>query len=275
MLDYPRKTFKFDIYLPMYKAVKALPFGNKLGIVSLTTTALLGRMSTVDSATGTIHIEGTEAVELPDYVFDVDVKSRMYEGFPPDTDEVISYNLYLPWEADLWYVNQGKLNLSIAMYKNLYNLYYPEPQKGKYISNWFSNFKDMSVPIRTSDGTEYFTVENYYQAMKTKDLDVRKDVARMSASQSKQWAKELKNNFKQREDWQDINQTVMYKALQHKYSKCPEHRDLLFQSSRPIVEFNNWNDKFWGVSVFDFQGENRLGKMLMHIRYALDDVIPF
>lgn len=34
-----------------------------------------------------------------------------------------------------------------------------------------------------------------------------------------------------------------------------------------LVEGNNWHDKFWGVC--GGEGENHLGKMLMHIRERL------
>lgn len=275
---YPSKTFYLKITESMYKAVKVKPFGDKRGIVALTLSALFGRQCVIDnniSEEVPLSIRNVGAFPLSEDLIAVDTNSRIYEGIYPDAPVMFSYPLYLPMDVDNWYMTEGKYKASSQEYKNIYALYYPEKIEGKYIKNWFSNFDEMSVPIKTSDGLEYHTVENYYQAMKSTDFNFRRQVAEATPSKAKQLGKAHSMGTLRREDWFDINNKVMYKALSHKYTKCPEHYTQLLLHAEPIVELNNWNDTYWGVFINGFTGENRLGRMIMHIRRGLVGEVPF
>ncbi len=63
-----------------------------------------------------------------------------------------------------------------------------------------------------------------------------------------------------------IKLAVMYIGLYWKFS-IPEWKEkLLATNKEAIIEWNNWSDKIWGVSIQDNKGDNWLGKLLMQIR---------
>lgn len=75
-----------------------------------------------------------------------------------------------------------------------------------------------------------------------------------------------------RSDWDSIKLQVMEDILRIKF-KNPNLADrLLATGDLELIEYNWWNDRFWGVC--NGQGENNLGKILMRIR---DDMVwtPF
>jgi len=131
--------------------------------------------------------------------------------------------------------------------------------KNRWVFNWFSNMIPCDIEI---DGKLYKSTENYYQAMKTTNEEDHNIIASLSPEQSKARIRK----FSIREDWDDIKVNVMQSALEVKFSQ-PEWKERLLATSRePIVEWNNWNDKFWGVSIKDNLGKNKLGSLLMEIR---------
>ena len=134
--------------------------------------------------------------------------------------------------------------------------------EGKWVKNWFSN---MMMCFITIDGITYNSVENYYQAMKSFDDNERKKIAVMSPSKSKYYTKGIKI----RSDWEDVKQQFMYRGLWEKFNQ-PEWKDKLLQTGdTQIVEYNNWNDIFWGVDIRTNKGLNHLGRLLMEIRTKL------
>lgn len=133
---------------------------------------------------------------------------------------------------------------------------------GKWIFNWFSNL--VSVPILV-DGEDWPSVENYYQAQKTMDSYTRFGFKRMAPSQ----AKRAGRNLVIRPDWENIKYEVMKTALRAKFSDPMWGRRLLDTGDEILIEWNNWGDKVWGVSIKDNKGHNLLGKALMEIRDEL------
>lgn len=130
--------------------------------------------------------------------------------------------------------------------------------KGKWVYNWFSN---MEIDPITIDGITYPSVENYYQAQKTLDLEQRKQFETCSPSYSKR----LGRAVNLRDDWGQVKLSVMEKALRVKFAPDTKWYNKLKETEGEIVETNNWNDKFWGKTL-DGIGENYLGKILMKIR---------
>jgi len=136
--------------------------------------------------------------------------------------------------------------------------------KGQWIYNWFSNMIPFTTPIIVQN-IAYYSVENYYQAMKFKDARKRLYIARLEPHRAKREARKLVL----REDWDDTMAIkVMKKALLHKWSQEP-FRTQLLKAKLPIIEWNNWNDKKWGVSVKDNEGQNLLGNLLTDIKNNL------
>ena len=109
------------------------------------------------------------------------------------------------------------------------------------------------------EGIEYLSVENYYQAMKTLDIDRRKEIAQATPMQSKK----LGRGAVMRSDWEGIKQSVMEIALRHKFSPGTKWYDQLIKAEGEIVEWNNWGDEIWGIDVRTNKGQNLLGKLLM------------
>jgi len=138
----------------------------------------------------------------------------------------------------------------------------------RWIKNWFSNFIPNDKPF-IYKGIKYYTVENFYQAMKTLDPEERKAIAAATPS----IAKKLGKKVKLREDWESIKLSVMKYALKKKFAPGTSwHTKLMATGNEEIVELNNWNDVYWGRTL-DGRGENHLGKLLMKLReeYTKDE----
>lgn len=129
----------------------------------------------------------------------------------------------------------------------------------KWVRNWFSNFAESQFQI---DGIRYRSVETYYQSHKSNN---RSDWERMSQMDSP-LAKKEGRKLNIRPDWEEIKYEIMKTALRLKFS-IPKWRDKLLATGNEIlVEWNNWKDLCWGVSIMDNKGKNLLGLALMEIR---------
>jgi len=134
--------------------------------------------------------------------------------------------------------------------------------RGKWVNNWFSNMVPDEITI---DDITYPSVENYYQAMKSEDRAVHKHFATLSPSNAKWEGRKLPL----RENWEKLKRIYMFNALLVKFEKPEWMEKLLNTGNEKIIEWNNWNDKIWGVSIVDNEGENILGILLMNIREGL------
>jgi ribA/ribD-fused uncharacterized protein len=135
--------------------------------------------------------------------------------------------------------------------------------------NWFSNFLPFDVPLIHRD-ISYPTVEHYYQAMKTLDMEYRQKIAACStpgqAKRMGQKAPEL------RRKWATRRLHYMEKALRYKFAKGTTWHKKLMKSNRYLTEWNYWHDNFWGSCTcpgcwnISDQSSNHLGKILMKIK---------
>lgn len=128
---------------------------------------------------------------------------------------------------------------------------------------FLSNFSPAQV---TLDGEKYDTVEHAYQAAKTLDLGLRREI------QACRFAWEAKRAGKLldlRPDWEDVKLDIMEALLREKFLKYIGRRTMLAGTKGMLlVEGNTWGDTFWGVC--DGVGENHLGKLLMKIRDEIE-----
>jgi ribA/ribD-fused uncharacterized protein len=140
----------------------------------------------------------------------------------------------------------------------------------EWIKNWFSNFNELEVPI-TAQGITYYTVENFFQAMKTTDHALRILIANMSPGSAKKFCGRKNKEFKLRDGWDDIKLDVMLWALRKKFAPGTKAlKQLLDTGTEIIVEKNNWHDCYWGSCQCerckDIPHLNNLGILLMQIR---------
>jgi len=119
------------------------------------------------------------------------------------------------------------------------------------------------------DGITYHSIENYYQAMKCADRADREYIATLEPKKSKT---ELKNpKYKLREGWgTPMKLFYMRKGIDHKFRlDTTWGQQLLATGKEDIVEWNNWNDTFWGKDVDTKKGSNWLGMLLKYRRQEL------
>jgi len=125
-----------------------------------------------------------------------------------------------------------------------------------------SNFHPARVRY---EGITYPTVEHAYQAAKTLNLALRREIARLSTpGQAKNIGRVIPNI---RPDWEQVKLSIMESLVRQKFKHTELRDKLLNTKSIKLVEYNWWGDTFWGVC--ESKGENHLGKILMKVRKEL------
>lgn len=115
------------------------------------------------------------------------------------------------------------------------------------------------------DGRYYQTVEHAFHAAKAKNEEDAKLVRQCeSASQAKRLGKQMPV----RDNWEEIQLTVMKRLLLVKFCANRQlSKKLLETGDAPIVYSNNDGDWYWGK--FQGNGENNIGTLLMQVRDIL------
>jgi hypothetical protein len=144
----------------------------------------------------------------------------------------------------------------------------------------FSNFWPAKLNI---DGKEWDTVEHYYQAMKSLNLDIQEDVrlgyplgmtaflkegavklSEIVPNKTAEYSKKQGRRITYRDDWDAVKEDVMRKALQAKFSDVELRKKLLDTGDAIIIEASP-SDFYWGEGEPKI-GQNRLGVLLMELR---------
>ena len=145
--------------------------------------------------------------------------------------------------------------------------FYGKTHAGKYEPineyGFLSNMVVIDKPIVYQD-IAYYSVENFYVAMKSLSQETRKKISRMDPKKSKGFGRTLKL----RADWEDIKYSVLLYGLREKFKLNPYKSRLLSTGRKYLEETNWWNDKHFGVH--NGFGHNILGRMLMHVRLELE-----
>ena len=134
--------------------------------------------------------------------------------------------------------------------------------KGEF--RFLSNF--WPAGVKGPDGRVHATVEHAYQAFKSLDPKVW---AAIRAMPNPGAVKTYAATMRARPDWADVRVGIMAGLLRQKFAPGSQLAAQLLAIDGTIEEGNTWGDTFWGVSLHTFQGENRLGEMLMAIRSEL------
>jgi hypothetical protein len=140
----------------------------------------------------------------------------------------------------------------------------------------------MTIPIETFDGDhrflsnfalakveycgyEYPSAEHAYQAAKTLDPAVRREIL---AAKSPSAAKKMGRKVDQRPDWDKLKWGIMFDIVWTKFHKNPRLAEKLKETGdAQLIEGNWWGDTYFGVS--NGQGANHLGKILELVRETL------
>jgi ribA/ribD-fused uncharacterized protein len=123
---------------------------------------------------------------------------------------------------------------------------------------FLSNFYPCTVEY---EGITYPSNEHYYVAMKTTDLNLRREVANVSTpGQVKRFGRAMEI----RPDWDSVKLQVMEYGLRQKFSDPTLAQMLKDTGDAQLVEGNTWGDTYWGICKG--VGHNYLGKLLMKVR---------
>lgn len=133
-----------------------------------------------------------------------------------------------------------------------------------FLSNYYPS-------IFTYEGIEYPTNEHFFQAMKTLNIDERKEIA---TCETPGRAKRMGRRVDLRPDWEDVKVDIMRKGLEMKFS-IPELKiKLLATGNEELVEGTTWHDQIWGICTCEKckgKGKNLLGQLLMEIRNSIKE----
>lgn len=135
--------------------------------------------------------------------------------------------------------------------------------RGRYA--YLSNFYITQVPF---EGAFYPSAEHAFQAAKTTDKTLRKEISNLDTPIE---AKRAGRELLLRHNWENIKNRVMLKIVRSKFSV---RYDMAIALSRTegceLIERNNWGDRYWGMcwnaDKGIWEGKNRLGRILMIVR---------
>ncbi|RXJ74453.1 GTP cyclohydrolase [Veronia nyctiphanis] len=124
-----------------------------------------------------------------------------------------------------------------------------------------SNFYPATLFI---DGVTWPTSEHYYQAQKFNHPPVIEAI-RFAESAKKAFKLSRLYGHLMRDDWYDIRQDVMRRAITEKFLQHPELRKQLLETGGQELVEHTAKDPFWG-DAGDGSGQNEMGKILMEVR---------
>ena len=125
----------------------------------------------------------------------------------------------------------------------------------------FSNFSDNSFWL---DNHQWTTSEHYFQAQKFVNTDYF-DIIKNAKTPREARILGRRRKFQIREDWEEVKDDVMRKALFAKFSQNKDIKDILISTDNIKLIENSPFDYYWGCGL-DNSGLNRLGSLLMELR---------
>lgn len=125
---------------------------------------------------------------------------------------------------------------------------------------FLSNFSPNEIHY---GGIKYPTVEHAYQAAKTLDIELRKEISKLPTPNL---AKKAGRRIVLRKNWEQLKVTFMRSFLVLKFQDEFLMKKLKATGDSILIEGNWWGDTFWGICKG--AGQNKLGKALMEIRDA-------
>jgi len=130
--------------------------------------------------------------------------------------------------------------------------------------SFLSNFYKSPFTLNSITGIVFPTVEHFYQANKAMN---KKDFEYILLSETPAISKKRGREININPDWDNIKLKVMSVGVYQKFLQNKRIQELLIQTGNStLIEGNYWNDKYWGMCLKSCEGENNLGRLLMHIR---------
>ncbi|MBR3019661.1 MAG: DUF1768 domain-containing protein [Clostridia bacterium] len=114
----------------------------------------------------------------------------------------------------------------------------------------------------TYEGIAYACAASAFLASKCDDPAERKSIARMSLEKAKQKYNAVPGS----PAWEERQCTVMEEIVRKKFQQHPELIRMLLNTGNLRLINGGKKDTFWGVNLITWEGENRLGLILMKIR---------
>ena len=141
------------------------------------------------------------------------------------------------------------------------NFYHENDEYGE-----FSNFA--LYPIKVA-GKIWPTSEHYFQAQKFLDKAYSENIRKAkSPMQAARLGRDRKQKL--RKDWESVKVSVMYKALEAKFSQYDDLKELLLSTGDAKLVEHTVNDSYWGDGG-NGKGKNMLGQLLMNLREKLNE----
>ncbi|MDJ0737236.1 MAG: NADAR domain-containing protein [Nostocaceae cyanobacterium] len=131
----------------------------------------------------------------------------------------------------------------------------------------FSNFSAHGIRM---EGTDWSTVEHYYQAQKFVGTAYELIIPQIHAAETPEAAAALGrcSSRQVRCDWEEVKIEVMQAAVLQKFLTHSDIREVLLSTGDEELVEDSPRDYFWGCGA-DQSGQNHLGKILMNIRKQL------
>ena len=128
----------------------------------------------------------------------------------------------------------------------------------------FSNFAHYGFEL---DEKWWMTSEHYFQAQKFYGTEYV-EIIRLLDNPMKAAKMGRNRNLPLREDWEEVKDDVMRKAVYAKFSQNIELKNILLDKDSEYIVENTSNDYYWGCGT-NGSGKNMLGIILMEIRDKL------
>jgi ribA/ribD-fused uncharacterized protein len=126
-----------------------------------------------------------------------------------------------------------------------------------------SNFSPHPIDL---DGERWQTTEHYFQACKFANLELQRQVREAKTpGDAARLGRRLPGL---REDWEQVKEDVMLRALRAKFTQHAGLARLLSSTQDAELVEHTTNDTYWADGG-DGSGKNRLGVLLMQLRAEL------
>lgn len=128
----------------------------------------------------------------------------------------------------------------------------------------FSNFAHYGFEL---DGKWWMTSEHYFQAQKFRGTEYEENI-RLLDNPMKAAEMGRNRDLPLREDWEQVKDDIMRKAVYAKFSQNNELKNTLIETGSEYIVEKTSSDYYWGCGT-NGSGKNMLGIILMEIRDKL------